>query len=273
LQPSLIAFARYTLAGSSSSTETAQPAWFYLARLHRWVPLTAIPLLVWGWGRWRRNALFWVALPVIVLSVVHHKELRYLQNVMPFVAIAIGAGVSRASLAEPLPDLGSASRAGGDTPATSRYASGAVRFALLALTVLWAAWGVNRLERRSSSAVEAARAIGAEKPTRVAFAQAWAYGNHLYARGAHVDDLPARPLPADLERAVAADFVALFTSTLTPEMESALARRGFVPWRRFGSGGRPVSVFRRAVRSAALAPRRGPLAPRCTVGYSLISLD
>ncbi len=245
---SLIAFARYTLAGGSSSAEAAQPVWFYLARLHQWLPLTAVPLLMWGWGRWRRNALLWIALPLLVLSVVHHKELRYLQNVIPFVAIAIAATFWHASGVRRI-------------PAILRPSSGVLGFTLLALTIVWAAWGVNRLERRSSSAVEAVRAIAAAQPARVALAQAWAYGNHLYLPGVHVVDLPVAPVAGDLERVRGADFVALYASTVTAGHRARLAELGFAPWREVAAGGRPVSLFR-----ARVDPRR-PL------GYASASLD
>ncbi len=303
---SLVEFARFTLAGGSSSAEAAQPFWWYLARLHQWLPLTALPLLVWGWRRWRRNALFWVALPLLVFSVVHHKELRYLQNVIPFVAIAIAAGVSRANPVGPLPgsgdgdgDLDSGGRAARDTPATFWHASGERRipaivqpssgerripaivqpssgvrripaivqpssgerripaivrpssgvlpFALLALSILWGAWGVNRLDKRSSSAVAAARAIAESGPRAVAVEQAWAYGDHLYFPETAVTDLPVDPSPADLGRAGEAEFVSLYASHATPRRRAELGQLGFAPWRDFSEGGRPVVVLRRAL--------------------------
>ncbi|HEY0787979.1 MAG TPA: hypothetical protein VGE86_04995, partial [Thermoanaerobaculia bacterium] len=98
--------------------------------------------------------------------------------------------------------------------------------------------------RRSSSAVAAARAIAAERPAAVAFAQAWAYGNHLYVRPAHVVDLPVAPEPADLERAREAEFVALYASTTTLDRRARLGGLGFVHWREFEEGGRTVVVWR-----------------------------
>ena len=251
---SLIEFARYTLAGGSSSMQAAQPPWWYLARLHQWLPLTALPLLVWGWRTGRRTAFLWIVIPLMVLTLVHHKELRYLQNVVPFLAIAIAAGMFRHSPLAPLPgcaplDPGSESggRASRDAPATLSHASGVLPFVLLALTVLWSAWGVNRLDKRSSSAVAAARAIIAVSDAAVAVEQPWAYGGHLYFGNRPVIELPIEPSRGDVARARDAEFVSIFASHTSHERRAWLGELGFAPWRELAAGGRPVIVFRRAL--------------------------
>ncbi len=97
---SLLAFARFTLLERrSSSLVTHQPFGWYLARIYVWLPPTLLPFLFAPRRRDRRGTgllLPWlgVGLPLMVLSLVHHKELRYLQGSVPFLAILVAAGAA-----------------------------------------------------------------------------------------------------------------------------------------------------------------------------------
>jgi Alg9-like mannosyltransferase family len=226
---SLVAFARYVFVEhGSSSLQAVQPWYWYLWRLPHWVPLTLLPLCYLGWRRraGRQSAIFVVG-GVACLSLVYHKELRYLQAVVPFLAIWAAAG------AEPL------------LTGRRRLAAGV----LVALAVAFCAeraWA--SAARRSGAAVAAARFMAAHAPRRVVLGQAWAYGDLLLlGPGVRVTDVPPSPdlrlLAAD---ATGADFVALYRSAVAaqPALELALRDAGFAPCRTFtAADSKPVVVF------------------------------
>ncbi len=158
---SLRAFAEYTLVErQASSLEPQQPWYWYLWRLPKWTPVTLLPLFFAqrSYRRLARPALF-VVLPVLALSLIHHKQLRYLQGVIPFLCLAAAAAA-----------LGWW-RAG-------RRRSTAV---LLGLSLLLGLPGIGFLQKKSMAAVVAARSIARQEGvTAVALAQPWAYGGRLY---------------------------------------------------------------------------------------------
>lgn len=228
---SLAAFARYTLSeGASSSRVASQPPWWYLQRLPFWLPFTLLPVLaltvrsrrwwpVWGW----------VLLPMVTLSVIHHKELRYLQGVLPAVMLLAAAGFG---------SLG-------------RRARPAVVLTLAAASILWGLLGLRFLTRTTGPAVRAARFLVSEGPGEaVVLSQAWAYGHRLLlGNGVEVRDVATPPTIEMLAAATpGARWVAVYRSDLrsNPALRARLQADGFVETGDFTWGrARPVSLWRR----------------------------
>ncbi len=228
---SLIAFARFTLVERQSSSLTpVQPSWWYLKRLLFWIPPTLLPLLAASWMHARARIAWWfVVAPLVVLSLIHHKELRYLQASIPFLALLGAAGF------------------------VVMLERGRRRLAisLLALTLVVEVSGVRFLARKSMAAVEAARWMAKEPGLRtVAVSQKWAYGDGLYfGTGIRVVDLPTPPSAGDLAAARDADLVALYLKDIEErdELEQALMEQGFARERTFCWGrSKAVVVFGRS---------------------------
>ena len=220
---SLREFAHVTLVERDFASRVKhQPPWWYLAALPRWCAPTLLVLL---W-RARVGAAWWLTLvPLAALSLVAHKELRYLQGIIPFLCILGGAGFAgwwreRRALAA----------------------------ALLAISLAWGAYGLRFLARESMPAVDAARFLARDPSARsIAMGQVWAYGDLLYLRrDQRVTDVgtPPEGLAAALPQS---DRASLYESDLTPEIETLLAREGFVREAAFRAPrARDVIVFRRA---------------------------
>lgn len=228
---SLQAFAQLTLVERlSSSRIPIQPLLFYVQRLLFWVPATLLPALV-AAARRKGAGRLWalLLLPIGLLSLVHHKELRYLQCTIPALALLGALGFREL-----------AARWG-------RVAAAA----LVVLTLVWQASGVSFLARNSLAAVAAAKAMRADAAiTVVALSQAWAYGDRLYlGNRVEVRDLPTPPGAQELERAAAgADRVALYRNDLTgdPALATVLTRHGFTRNATFERGAsKAVVVFAR----------------------------
>ena len=236
---SLVEFARYTLVERQASAEMArQPLYWYLWRLSRWLPLSLLPLL-WFVPRRRQTATAWVFVlwPLLVLSLIHHKDLRYTQSLLPFVSLLAAAGGMA------LADRG-------------RRKTVAVLVALAVAYGLGAGYG--RAQRRSLAAVAAAERLAGETGVRsVVLSQAWAWGHRLFlGNDVAIGDLPVRPSPAALERALAGpDRVGLYLSDVeaSPELESLLADRGFTRSEVVARGGSKAVVLY-APRSAHSRP-------------------
>ena len=228
---SLIEFARFTLIErDSSSMVKAQPWFWYLWRLPKWLPLTVIPILfALKRYRWLTAPALFVVLPLAALSLIHHKELRYLQGIIPFVAIAVAGAAS------------------------IWWERGRRRSVvmLLALSVGFGASYPSFLRKKSMAAVEAARWMAGIPGLRVvALSQPWAYGSTLFLPGgAHVVDVGPSPKPADLDAILSqCDVVALYRDQVahTPALLDTLHRRGFTRLRDFEWGrSRQVVVFAR----------------------------
>jgi len=88
---SLRKFAHLTLVERDFASRVKQqsPLW-YLETLPRWCALTLLPFF-WSARRMRR-AWWFVLVPLALLSLVAHKELRYMQGIIPFLAILAGCG-------------------------------------------------------------------------------------------------------------------------------------------------------------------------------------
>jgi len=225
---SLLAFATFTLLErESSSLEAAQPLWWYLWRVPKWFPLPLVPFAFAGDRKVRGTLAAMILVPLGLLSLVHHKELRYLQGVIPFVCLLVAVG------------------------AVHLFSRGHRRttIVLLVSSLPWLAGGLTFLARRSMAAVEASRLIAAEPGiSTVALSQAWAYGLNLYLpRAVAVRDLSVEPALEELaEVAPGCDRVCLYADVVerSPELVVWLGERGYRPERTILSGSsRGVVIF------------------------------
>ena len=219
--------------------------------LLRWIPATLLPLL-WSAAGDRKSRRSWLFLlsSILVLSMISHKQLRYLQPVVPFLCIlaAIGAAI-----------WWSRSR---------RHRIAVVGLVLLAS--LWSYRAVEVLGRGPMSATLAAKALAPQlsPADTLVLSQSWAYGGRLYL-GTEIDlrDLPTPPTVAELAaELVAADWVSLYEEDLEarPGLSTVLDRNGFREVRRYSSGAsRSVVVF---TRSRA-TPRSGTESTRSDQTY------
>jgi 4-amino-4-deoxy-L-arabinose transferase-like glycosyltransferase len=220
---SAIEFARLTFERrDASSLNTHQPPWWYLTSLPQWMPLTTLPLIIVATMRGElRRFIAFIALPLLVLSAIFHKELRYLQVVVPFVMLIAAAGFA----------------------AWPRRR--AIAFALLVLAYPLALGRITGVTRRSTNAVDAALWIAQRQPRGIALSQAWAYGGRLFIDNRTViADIDIPPDPRRIrELSPAITMLAVYTS----EADAATLRAsGFTNARTFdGHGGRSVSVFTR----------------------------
>jgi hypothetical protein len=156
---------------------------------------------------------------------VKHKELRYLQVMIPFLAIAAGIGFAA---------LYQRSR---------KWA-----MSLLVISLIWDLHGLRYFARKSMPAVDAARVLAADPQVKtVALSQIWAYGGDLYF-GKRMALRELETPPRDIDRNIPdADAVAVYESDLDhPELVAALRDHGFQEWRTFRDGpARAVVVFTR----------------------------
>ena len=209
---SLIEFARYTLvARESSSLMKEQPPWWYLASSPQWLAPALWPFL------WRKQTLIWVLLPVIALSAVHHKELRYLQAVIPFAMVLAAHG------------------------AMEWWRAGRRKWviALLILALPLQLARIRSIEKRTMAAVDAARVM---RGKTVAVSQEWAYGGRLFLKPVEIG------IPPDANRlreaAPRVDCVAMYRSQITPELRQIVSEAGMTAARTFERArSRPVEVF------------------------------
>jgi len=225
---SLIRFAEVTIIRSdfASRVKYQSPLW-YFETLVRWCALTIIPLAWFG-----RRSMRWsfVLQPLAALSIIRHKEMRYVAGVLPFLMIAAGAGVAMLWRAD-------------------RRAIAAL---LLASSIVWDAYGLRYLARKSMPAVAAARAFGGDPGIHaVVVSQLWAYGDRLFLPP-RLQVYDAGTPPEHLEQWVPrCDTAMLYESDLTPESLALLRANGFAQVRRFDDGrARAVIVYRRSVTSA-----------------------
>ncbi|MEO8382750.1 MAG: hypothetical protein ABI779_24035 [Acidobacteriota bacterium] len=225
---SLRAFTRYTLLERQSSsrlgTET-QPWWWYAGALPQWLAPALWPFL---WASRRsitaRFAVY-VLLPMIELSVIHHKELRYLQAVIPFAMIFAAHG------------------------ALVMWERGP-RSLVVTLLVLAAPLQLARIgsvAKRTMPAMMAARVMRDRGVTGVALSQSWAYGGTLFLP--HPYELGLPPDSARLrDLAPRVDCVAVFHSLLTSEIRTIVAGAGLIEEKRLTSEpARAVDLFCRPV--------------------------
>lgn len=215
-------FAHLTLVEPdfASRIKWQSPVW-YLQTLPRWLPLTLLPLL--WYARRPRTAWLFVIIPLIALSAVKHKELRYLHALIPFVMILAAIGFARMPRRR-------------------------VAIALVAISCAWGLWGVRFLEKKTMPAVEAAMFVARDANARsLVMSQPWAYGDRLYL-GNDRELLDVGTPPVEFaEKLRLADTACLYESDIDESIQAALAQQGFREVRTFRwPRARDVVVFRRS---------------------------
>src|SRR3954467_15368731 len=87
---SAMKFAHLTLVEPDFASRVKyQAPWWYLANIARWCSPALLPLL---WYARRSRAMWFIAIALIAFSAIKHKELRYLQVIIPFLCIAAAIG-------------------------------------------------------------------------------------------------------------------------------------------------------------------------------------
>ncbi len=230
---SLREFAQYTLIERQASARVAvQPAEWYLRRLLFWIPASLLPAFFFV-DRSKvgaRQLALMVGLPVLLLSLVHHKDLRYLNGVLPFVALLGAAGLVGLSL------RGGAQRR--------------VAGALIAVTLALGLYRAGRiLVDGSNASVAAARLLAATPELQaVGATQLWAFGDKIYlGRKTRLVELGVRPTASSLRPLIGdLDAVALHALSAGPELGPLLRELGFQEWTTVsGWGDDAVTILRR----------------------------
>ena len=234
---SLLEFAELTfIERDASSVIVSQPPWWYFTHILHWMPATLLPFFFVATRHGEaRRALAFVAMPLLILSAIFHKELRYLQVVLPFALLLAARGFV----------LWYAQ------PHRRRLA-----FALLLLAVPLGLSRIGIVRTRTTNAVTAAQWIAQHRPPVVALSQPWAYGGRLFlGNTVEIIDLD---IPPDLRRIRRATFLAVYASDVNDVLRKRCVENGLTQTKTFtGRGGRDVTVF---VGRATGPPSRAPLA-------------
>ncbi|HXA20638.1 MAG TPA: hypothetical protein VN380_26905 [Thermoanaerobaculia bacterium] len=216
---SIIKFAHLTLvAPDFASRVKYQAPWWYVANLVRWCSPALLPLL---WFGRRSRAIWFIIIPLVAFSAIKHKEMRYLQVMIPFLCVAAAIGF-----------------------ASMRNRRIAV--ALVAASMLWDLYGLRYFVRKSQPAVMAAQWMASNPSIHsLAASQLWAFGDKLYLGDRMAMSDVGTP-PEHLEE-VRADAVALYETDLdVPSRAAALRANGYAPVQTFRDGSaRAVVVFMR----------------------------
>ena len=216
-------FARLVFVEQDASSRIVrQPAWWYVGNVLHWIPATLLPLVVIAIRRSeKRRALAFIAVPLLALSAIFHKELRYLQVVLPF-ALLLGAyGFTLLRATRPR-----------------------IAMALLILAIPLGAARIGVAERRSTNSASAALWLAEQRLPHVALSQPWAYGGRLFlGNDVRITDIKIPPEPHWV-RDTAPRAVAVFTSDVNDAITSACRDAGLTRTRSFADeGGRGVTVF------------------------------
>lgn len=223
---SLRKFAHLTLVESDFSSRVKhQSSLWYLLTLPRWLSLFMIPLV---WAALRRRDLradvlmtaTFVFIPLVVFSLIAHKEIRYLEGVIPWIVLLASMGIER--FRRP------------------------TAIAILGCCLIWQLYGLNLFARKSMPAVTAARALGRDESVRtVAMSQLWAYGDRLYF-GDRMEVVDVGIPPVRLREGLHADAVCLYDTSLDATTEKLLRDAGFHHTATYrASRARTVVVYRR----------------------------
>ncbi len=226
-----------------SRLEQEAPFYHYGWTILRWAGPVQVLLLCLSWKDRRSWQPILVFLSIVTLmSLFAHKEWRYLQSAIPFLALAAALGWERLRI------------------------SGRPWVTAAAL-LLASGWGVeravSRLSQKSQPAIAAARFIRKLQPAPrvLALEQFWAYGDRLYLGGSvEIRDIVwQRPLTrlALREAGTGADVVGVYADHLGDSGKEELRALGFRELARFRKdAGRECVVYARP----ALRPAEGPSA-------------
>lgn len=155
----------YTLVLGQSS-RGYEPPWEYARIIPAWSTFLVVGLAIAGSAR-RNPDTWWLWTPIALLSVLPHKESRYLIPVVPFLSIAAARGLIRAAAWMRQP-------AGA---ARSRWARELLA-PLLALSILHEAGGWRLL--RSNEGVRLAQRVRSSGTGGIVAQDAWRLGGHPY---------------------------------------------------------------------------------------------
>ncbi len=229
---SLLHFWDYTIVkGLSSSRIAKQSVFYYLKNWKDWIPSALLIFFIPATNiRINRSALSFLIIPLIVLSIIHHKEIRYLQPVIPYLIIIGSSGIAYL-LKKQLHWLA---------------------FVLIGLTLITGLdKGMRFIQWKSIAACEAARSISSEPGiSAVAFSQAWAYGDLVFFdRSVKIKNLSVPPSVTEIESATnSVDFICLYKKNLenNSELLQILVQRKFHLKAKFeGKRCKDVWVFER----------------------------
>jgi hypothetical protein len=216
---SFVKFAHLTLVEPDFASRVKyQAPWWYIANILRWCSPALLPLL---WYARRSRAIWFIVIPLVAFSTIRHKELRYLQVIIPFLCIATAIGFAS-------------------------MRNRRIAIALVAISMLWNLHGLRYLARKSQPAVMAAQWMASNPSIHsIAASQLWAYGGKLYL-GANMAMEDVGTPPENLSE-VTADAVALYETDLdVPSRVDALRANGYSPVRTFRDDpARAVVVFTR----------------------------
>jgi len=236
---SLREFARYTLVERRASTAVYEQPWdWYLRRLTHWVPFTMIPLLFFT-PRRRASATGWIFViaPLAVLTLVHHKSLRYLQGVVPFLCVLGAAGA---------------------LALWRRSARKTVVVLLLGTALLGLRGGMRWQHRKSVSEVVAAQDLARQLPAgaTVALSQAWGWGGKLFLGNKIEVRSLIHPVASDdlLTNLLGVDRIGLLGEDIVanPELKQIMDQHGFTQQKRYSwSRSQDAVVFGPADPSSA----------------------
>jgi glycosyl transferase family 22 (putative mannosyltransferase) len=211
----------YTLVQGQSS-RGFQPVWHYALRFTEWTNPVALAFAVIGARRNGRAAL-WVAVPILLFSLLPHKEARYLIPVNPFVAFLAGVGAWTAVRHLTRRSTGTPSQA------SPRWVTAAV---VVTCAAALYELGSFRLAR-SDAEVRLARVLQTTSRSWARFAaeQAWRMGGHLYLEPAELIAVAAPTRTQELTSLASdrsLDAVALRTTTCRVlACETAFAAGGY----------------------------------------------
>jgi hypothetical protein len=185
----------YTLVQGRSS-RGYQPPIFYVTELTGWTNYFVFALALYGTRRTSWRAALWTYAPIAMLSLLPHKEPRYLIPVVPFVSVLAACGLDSV-----LTKLTAPAR-----PAAWTGIVGAL--------LVVGAWGAALHEfrnipfRRSEAAVQFARTLNVRRDgVGLAAEQVWRFGGPLY--------LP-NSVQVDIDAGRMAERAYIATCALTP---------------------------------------------------------
>ena len=238
---SAIAITDYTLVQKLSS-RGYEPAWFYLADMNSWSNVAVVGLAMYATWRGHWKPAIWAVVPLAVLSLLPHKEPRYLIPIMPFVALLAAYGMAAVLRAVSHETW---------LPQSRRVALASLVWLTFWCTVVYEAEGAHF--RRTEREVEIARTIAAAPNLRgVAAEDVWRFGGQLYFRSAStvLDIDPAsvetpRPLTA-IVTLPGLSHVALRRRTcIRLECDGLMRESGYSEWILGGDLGADYQVFQR----------------------------
>jgi hypothetical protein len=205
---SLLHIIDYTLVRGESS-RGFQPFLYYLTHVSEWTNVVVLALGFYALALPDKRAALWAWIPIAVLTLLPHKEPRYVLPALPFLCIA--AVLSLQHLA------------------ASRLSHRAISVIFLAAATSLAFEVSNWRPRRTDEAVRLAQVLSQLRPSGIAAEQLWRLGGRLYFAGVAGPVIELNS-PADLERVlrISPDALLLLRSSDAYSRETIIAH-GYTP--------------------------------------------